>query len=93
MFKNIPFGQCHLAPKYRLPADQKIPFTSFQTHLALSFVRASRTFKLFAAPVKGRKCSEQVSDQKNDLRVMFLKSISGPVVGSALARKEAKCIS
>ena len=42
---------------------------------------------------KGRKCSEQVSDQKNDLRVMFLKSISGPVVGSALASKEAKCIS
>ena len=42
---------------------------------------------------KGRKCSEQVSDQKNDLRVMFLKSISGPVVGSPLASKEAKCIS
>lgn len=27
------------------------------------------------------------------IRVMFLKSISGPVVGSVLARKEAKCIS
>lgn len=54
-FKNTPFGQCPLAPKYRLLADQKIPLTSFQTYLALSFIWASRTFKLFAVPVCKRK--------------------------------------
>ena len=56
MFKNIPFGQSVIWPqKYKLPADQKIPFTCFQTHLALSFMRASRTSKLCAAPVCKRK--------------------------------------
>ena len=52
MFKNIPFGQSVIWPqKYKLPADQKIPFTCFQTHLALSFMRASSISKLCAVPL------------------------------------------